>query len=1105
MSTVDNVREYYRLITELDIGEVARQLLPGRIIQETLQRLICDCPNHQSQSHRSLHVMLDKQGWYCFGCGVGGDVLQLVEFIRSATVTAGQTGPMPDSHRQARDYLAEKAGLPPLSRYGLTPEGLEKTEADRAFEVRVKDALTALARFYHARLKDSPQVLEWLKSKYAISDETIDDLLIGYADNAAGVVAALTAGDNAFSKRELSATGAFRPTSQDGLNPFFDKRIIFPYWSRGRVVFTIGRKTPWTPEAGWEQGKYKKLPVYDEHNRPYIARFINNAVLYNEDCLLAKPGRVIITEGVTDCIALMQQGLPAVSPVTVRIRGADWERLIPKLRGVDTVYICQDNEISQAGLKGALQTARTLAEHKIDTRLVTLPLPEAQLTARRQLSDNFGVTASVGPKELANLLAGRPAEDLKAAEALLAAAKIDVNDYFTSGHTRLDFEKLLEQARAPIEFAIDSLPTDKDQRDIESALEPILLEVAKCLPLEQARLLKILQARLGKDQVSVTALREQIKSLQRKAQEAGKRNRREERVRAKRSSNAPVGSCRARIEEVLIETELEDGAADYIRAAEAAYDWFAANGAMFFRTRQGEPIMCFESAIYWMDSGDRGRKRLFSAMLYKHTAMVPTSSGGRTFFEVLASLAADRGRERDHFSWLHTDINRQTVWFNLNNDAHQIAKITPDGVEIIANGNNADGVILTDSRKMQPICFLPDADPGQADRLLAELILNNLTCGPGERLLILAWLCCFLLMDFSSTKPMTRFEGPAGSGKTTASKLISTLLYGSPQHKKSTDAANYTDGSQNPLIVLDNIEVKQMTDELTAFMLTSITGVAREKRRGGTDSETVTEQTKCLINTTGIEPLCGDLAEILSRTFTIDFDVSHQDSCCFLEAKVIADIQANRDLLLSVIIKRTAMVLDLIRQEEQKRVMELIHASLGGHDKRRCNEYLSLMYLMMLAGGTQEEISDGLEKLNADFTGWLNALNATSRETARISNPIAAALHTLFDAYSKALKLDEKARYSEDDRANHVPGFIERYQVEFQTSNTLEPLFAGRLFSALKRITKDFGLSFGFKDAGQLAKRLVNDQQLLADIGFTIERQFCSHGKTYQYLIERRQ
>ena len=134
MGGTDNVREYYRLVTEMDIGEVARELLPGRITQETGQRLMCDCPNHQSQSRLSLHVMLDKQGWYCFGCGVGGDVLQFVEFIQTGSVTAGQSGPMPDSHRQARDYLAKKAGLPPLSRYGLSQERLAQTEADRAFD-----------------------------------------------------------------------------------------------------------------------------------------------------------------------------------------------------------------------------------------------------------------------------------------------------------------------------------------------------------------------------------------------------------------------------------------------------------------------------------------------------------------------------------------------------------------------------------------------------------------------------------------------------------------------------------------------------------------------------------------------------------------------------------------------------------------------------------------------------------------------------------------------------------------------------------------------------------------------------------------------------------
>ena len=41
-------------------------------------------------------------------------------------------------------------------------------------------------RVYHQRLKEAPEVLQWLHSQYGITDETIENLLIGYADNIAG-------------------------------------------------------------------------------------------------------------------------------------------------------------------------------------------------------------------------------------------------------------------------------------------------------------------------------------------------------------------------------------------------------------------------------------------------------------------------------------------------------------------------------------------------------------------------------------------------------------------------------------------------------------------------------------------------------------------------------------------------------------------------------------------------------------------------------------------------------------------------------------------------------------------------------------------------------
>ncbi|MCK4414411.1 MAG: DNA primase [Candidatus Eisenbacteria sp.] len=1105
-----DVSDYYRRVTDVDIGVIARELLGDRIVGESGQRLYCDCPRHESQSHKAFNVMLDLQGWHCFGCGVGGDVLQLVEFIQSGEVTKGVSGPMPESHRTARDFLAERVGLPPLGKNGASPDDVAAIEATRAEELRVRAALTSLAAYYHTRLMASPEALEWLQSGYGLSAETIETLKIGYAANDAwtdaegqkyhGVIHTLTTGAGAFTLRELSATGAFRPTPQDTLAPFFDRRIVFPYWCRGRAAFLIGRKTPWTPESQWEQAKYKKLPVHDDEKRAYISPCITNAHLYNEDVLLTRPKRVVITEGVTDCIALMQHGFATVSPVTVRIRQADLERVVGKLGGVKTVYVCQDNEISGVGLEGALQTARVLGGHGIETRLVVLPLGEKQQEVRRQLRERFGIDSATMAGGQQAALARRSAEEAREAAQLLADAKIDVNEYFTSGHPAEDFQALLDDAMTPVEYGIAQLPQDVADDERDRLLRPLLREVATLDPLEQSRHLKRIQDHYGRGSITLATLRQQVKAIER---EQRQREQERQRQRARRPT-APAGTCLALIEQALIDSEMETRKPDYTRAAEVAFEWFKENGARFFRTQQGEPFMFFEDALLWMDSGARGQRRLYESTIYKHAGIVPTTASGRTFFAVLSDLAAEHGEIRDHLSWLHTDVTQYTVYFNLNTPENEIAKITPDGVEILKNGDNADGIILASSRKMEPIRYLPEADRAAAERYLAELILNNLTCAINDRFLVVTWTSCFLLIEFTGTRPGTRFEGPAGSGKTTGSKIISTLLYGSPQQKKSTDAANYTDGSQNPLIVLDNIEARQMSEELLAFMLTCITGITKEKRKGGTDTETVIERTKCLLNTTGIEPLGAEYMEVLSRSFIIEFALDDRASDCFLEAKVLASIREHRDLILSALMQKTSRVLAMIRDGAQERVMRLLHKALGDHNKRRANDFLSLMYLMTLADDEPEDIEAQLETISPTFLTQIGALNTVTLEAARESNPIATVLAALFSAHRRAVAAD-RARVSLDVARTSVEVFEERYQVEIVDEILIRGVLARELFVALKRFAKDSGLFFPMNSVHQFAQRLSNDLDTIRESGFVINiNHLPQRVRTYDISFEAR-
>ena len=187
----------------------------------------------------------------------------------------------------------------------------------------------------------------------------------------------------------------------------------------------------------------------------------------------------------------MEHGFPAVSPVTVQIREADWERLLPKLAEVKTVFICQDNEVSEAGMQGALKTARSLAGHGISTRVAVLPLGEKQRAARDKLAE-----LSAGCAD---------------AEGLMADAKIDVNEFFASGKTAADFEQILAAAQTPLELAISKLSPETPDVDLARTLGPILTEVHQLDPIEQPRHLRLIQEKCRKDRIPISALRQQMK------------------------------------------------------------------------------------------------------------------------------------------------------------------------------------------------------------------------------------------------------------------------------------------------------------------------------------------------------------------------------------------------------------------------------------------------------------------------------------------------------------------------------------------------------------------------------------------------------------------
>lgn len=509
------IKEYYRQITSLNIGDVTRELLSARITEDNGTVIHLDCLGHHSTSGKSLHVEVDKQLWRCWGCGISGDVLQLVEFAQHGVVSTGIAGVMTETHRDARNWLAEKIGLPKLAHMGLSDAEIAEIERREVILQRAREVLTAAADWYHERLMVNDEVKSWLRQQYAFTDETLVAYNIGFAD-INGLRDHLYELD--FSSEELLSSGLFRPNEtgdESKVLPFFNQRVLFPYRSRGHVTYFIGRKCPLTPNDKWESGKYKKLLTFDPKKRPWVADGIENTQLFNEDCLLSRQDQLIITEGITDCITLIAKGFTCVSPVTTRFRKDDWQRVLPKLRGVKEVLICQDNEVSKAGWLGALDSAQHLENAGINCRVALLPLEPAQQQARNELRDRFGVT---GIEQQADL-SSRPQQEREEVQHLLEIAKVDICSFFVNGHSIGEFQSVLQAAKSSVEYAIAAFPVTDPPAERIKLIDDILKHIARQPELEYDRLLKALQERLG-NTYRLLALRGRLKECQQEMQAA---------------------------------------------------------------------------------------------------------------------------------------------------------------------------------------------------------------------------------------------------------------------------------------------------------------------------------------------------------------------------------------------------------------------------------------------------------------------------------------------------------------------------------------------------------------------------------------------------------
>ena len=364
------------------------------------------CPFHKEKTP-SFSVSPDKQFYYCFGCGAGGnalgflmdhDNLDFPQAIEDLAKAAGMEVPREESGRPHKPRQPTDSPLYPL--------------------------LTAAADFYRQALKSHPQrkaAVDYLKGR-GLTGEIARDFGLGFAPPGWDNLYKHLSSDTLQQKAMIDA-GLLVENAETGKRyDRFRDRVMFPIRdSRGRIIAFGGRV------LGDDKPKYL--------NSPETAVFHKGQELYG--LFEARKNNrnldeIIVVEGYMDVIALAQQGLR--NAVATLGTATSEEHLKRLFRVVPSVLFCFDGD--QAGRNAAWRALEaTLSSLQDGRRARFLFLPEGEdpdTLVRSEGTDAFRARINQHAQPLADYFFQQLTEEAdprslegKAHMATLAAPLID--------------------------------------------------------------------------------------------------------------------------------------------------------------------------------------------------------------------------------------------------------------------------------------------------------------------------------------------------------------------------------------------------------------------------------------------------------------------------------------------------------------------------------------------------------------------------------------------------------------------------------------------------------------------------------------------------------
>jgi len=366
----------------------------------TLESGRCDCLFGQSVAGENPSCQYNEfeDILFCHKCNKGMDVIQVYAIIHNL------------ERSEAILELVKQLKI----EFGEYDEKYIETEE------KIHELFQDFMEKCHKNLLDN-EYYELIKNKRDFTDNIMKSFKIGLFDDS------IKDYINKTYPKELLYNAGFKNKKRW----IFGKRIVYPYLDRNNnPCYFIYRLIDSEPDSKPNAKYLKQRKTEYIKEKPFG---LNSIHLYKK-----KP--LIITEGITDAISIIQAKYPCLSPVTTRIKKKDIEKMISYCKRFKKVIVCNDNEefkkneegeIENSGLEGSITTIKVLIPNKINAYIGIIP----------------------NPKKL---------------------EKIDLNDYLRPQKDALKkLDELIDDSIKGIDFLIDNLNIGFTTDDVKEIIELI--------------------------------------------------------------------------------------------------------------------------------------------------------------------------------------------------------------------------------------------------------------------------------------------------------------------------------------------------------------------------------------------------------------------------------------------------------------------------------------------------------------------------------------------------------------------------------------------------------------------------------------------------------